>query len=85
MDPLFHGVDPADSEIESQHRSKKTQRTQPEMRTLNRQRVHAPVIRPLKADHRAERCHLMGALGDRVHAVRYAAGYDTQSLLRVIS
>jgi IS5 family transposase len=39
----------------------------------------------LKSDHRLERCWLQGALGDALHTVSCAAGYDLCWLLRAIA
>ena len=35
-------------------------------------------------DHRLGRCHLKGTLGDKLHAVLCAAGYNIRWLLRMI-
>jgi hypothetical protein len=40
------------------------------------------VIEHLKADHRTDRCHLRGEIGDRLHVVLCAAGYNVRWLLR---
>ena len=44
-----------------------------------------PITGHLKADHRMGRCHLKGELGDRLHAVLCAAGYNIKWLLRMIA
>jgi len=56
-----------------------------EVKTLKRRQAIEPVIGHLKADHRMGRCHLEGALGDKLHAVLCAAGYNIRWLLRMIS
>jgi IS5 family transposase len=38
----------------------------------------------LKMDHRMNRCHLKGSLGDSLHAVLCAAGFNIRWLLRMI-
>ena len=38
-----------------------------------------------KADHRMDRCWLQGALGDALHALCCAAGYNIRWLLRAIA
>ena len=43
-----------------------------------------PAIGHLKADHRLDRCWLQGALGDALHALSCAAGYNLRWLLRAI-
>ena len=44
-----------------------------------------PAIGHLKSDHRLDRCWLKGALGDALHAVSCAAGYNVRWLLRAIT
>jgi hypothetical protein len=48
------------------------------------ERTIEPIIGHLKADHRMNRCHLMGQTGDAMHAVLCAAGYNICWLLRMI-
>lgn len=42
------------------------------------------IIGHLKSDHCMDCCHLKGALGDSLHAVLCAAGYNIHRLLRLI-
>ena len=56
-----------------------------ELRTLKRRQAIEPVIGHLKSDHRMGRCHLKGAIGDKLHAVLCAAGYNVRWLLRMIA
>ena len=51
---------------------------------LRRRQAIEPVIGHLKSDHRMERCHLKGSLGDSLHAVLCAAGYNIRWLMRMI-
>ena len=51
---------------------------------LKRRQAIKPIIGHLKADHRVDRCHLKGELGDHLHAVLCAAGYNIRWLLRII-
>ena len=44
-----------------------------------------PAIGHLKSDHRLDRCWLKGALGDALHAISCAAGYNLRWLLRAIA
>ena len=39
----------------------------------------------LKSDHRMDRCWLQGALGDALHSISCAAGYNLRWLLRAIA
>ena len=43
-----------------------------------------PAIGHLKSDNRMDRCWLRGQLGDALHAVLCAAGYNLRWLLRAI-
>ena len=43
-----------------------------------------PVIGHLKSDHGMNRCQLKGSLGDSIHAVLCAAGYNIRWLMRMI-
>ena len=54
-------------------------------RWLKRRQAIEPMIGHLKADHRMNRCWLAGSLGDALHAVLCAAGYNLRWLLRAIT
>jgi len=56
-----------------------------EKKQLKRRQAIEPIIGHLKADHRMQRCHLKGMLGDQLHAVLCAAGYNIKWLLRMIA
>ena len=43
------------------------------------------MIGHLKADRRMNKCHLKGSLGDSLHAVLCAAGFNIRWLLRMIA
>jgi hypothetical protein len=43
-----------------------------------------PAIGHLKSDHRMDRCWLQGELGDALHAVLCAAGYNLRWLMRAM-
>lgn len=80
----YRGVDKDNPTIEIKHRGKDKRLTDEERRLLKRRQAIEPVIGHLKADHRMDRCHLKGALGDAIHAVLCAAGYNIRWLLRMI-
>jgi IS5 family transposase len=84
VDLGYRGVDADNPDIEIKHRGKKARLTELEVKTLKRRQAIEPVIGHLKADHRMGRCHLKGALGDKLHAVLCAAGYNIRWLLRMI-
>ena len=49
-----------------------------------RRQAVEPAIGHLKSDHRMDRCWLRGAVGDALHALSCAAGYNLRWLLRAI-
>ena len=82
VDLGFRGVDADNPDQHLIHRGK-FKRLSPEHRTwLRRRSAVEPAIGHLKADHRLDRCWLKGALGDALHAISCAAGYNIQWLLR---
>jgi len=58
--------------------------TNRQRRWLKRRQAIEPAIGHLKADHRMNRCWLAGSLGDALHTVLCAAGYNLRWLLRAI-
>ena len=56
-----------------------------ERKLLKRRQAIEPIIGHLKSDNRMDRCHLKGEVGDRLHAVLCAAGYNIRWLLRMIA
>ena len=44
-----------------------------------------PLIGHTKANHRMDRCWLQGAVGDALHALSCAAGYNIRWLMRAIA
>lgn len=51
---------------------------------LRRRQAVEPAIGHLKSDNRMDRCWLQGALGDALHSISCAAGYNLRWLLRAI-
>ena len=51
---------------------------------LKRRQAIEPLIGHTKADHRMDRCWLQGAVGDALHALSCAAGYNIRWLMRAI-
>lgn len=66
------------------HRGKYKSLSGHEKRLLKRRWAIEPLIGHTKADHRMDRCWLQGALGDALHALSCAAGYNIRWLLRAI-
>ena len=85
VDLGFRGVDGDNPDQHLIHRGK-FKRLSPQHRAwLRRRAAVEPAIGHLKADHRLDRCWLKGALGDALHAISCAAGYNIQWLLRAIA
>lgn len=81
----YRGVDADNPGVEIIHRGRIRSMTGRQRRWLRRRQAIEPVIGHLKADHRMNRCWLAGALGDALHAVLCAAGYNLRWLLRAIA
>ena len=78
----YRGVDGLVPHVKVCHRGKKTRLTNWQLKCLPRRQAIEPIIGHLKADHRMDRCWLKGELGDKLHAVLCAAGYNLRWLLR---
>ncbi|GAB1394879.1 IS5-like element IS1478 family transposase [Rhodocyclaceae bacterium] len=64
------------------HRGKLKRLTRSQRKALKRRQAVEPVIGHLKSDHRMDRNWLKGQLGDAMHAVLCACGYNLRLLLR---
>ena len=84
VDLGFRGVDADNPDQHLIHRGKFKRLSQEHRTWLRRRSAVEPAIGHLKADHRLDRCWLKGALGDALHAISCAAGYNIQWLLRAI-
>ena len=82
VDLGYRGVDGQNPSVRIRHRGKKCRLTEKDVRELKRRQAFEPIIGHLKADHRMDRCHLKGEMGDRIHAVLCAAGYNLRWLMR---
>jgi IS5 family transposase len=82
----YHAIkEPEDNlGIDIKHRGKFRSMTDQEKKMLKRRQAIEPIIGHLKADHRMNRCHLKGSMGDRLNAVLCAAGFNIRWLLRMI-
>ncbi len=85
VDLGYRGVDADNPAVAIKHRGKYKTLTAQERKLLKRRQAIEPIIGHLKADHRMDRCHLKGELGDSLHAVLCAAGYNVRWLLRMIA
>jgi IS5 family transposase len=84
VDLGYRGVDRDNPGIDIAHRGKKKQLSKLALKLLPRRQAVEPIIGHLKTDHRMDRCHLKGELGDSLHVVLCAAGYNIRWLLRMI-
>lgn len=67
------------------HRGRYKTLTSQQKRWLKRRQAIEPMIGHTKPDNRMDRCWLQGALGDALHALSCAAGYNIRWLLRAIA
>lgn len=85
VDLGYRGVDADNPGVQIIHRGKYKSLSGHEKRLLKRRQAIEPLIGHTKADHRMDRCWLQGALGDALHALCCAAGYNIRWLLRAIA
>jgi IS5 family transposase len=81
----FRGVDADNPGKEIIHRGKFKSLNPQQKAWLRRRQAVEPAIGHLKSDHRMDRCWLKGALGDALHTISCAAGYNLRWLLRAIA
>jgi transposase, IS5 family len=84
VDLGFRGVDDQVAPVQLIHRGKHKSLTDEQRRWLRRRQAIEPAIGHTKSDHRMDRCWLQGSLGDALHALLCAAGYNIRWLLRAI-
>jgi transposase, IS5 family len=80
----YRGVDLDNPNVEIIHRGKYKSLTAQQRRWLKRRQAVEPAIGHLKSDHRMDRCWLQGQLGDALHAVLCATGYNLRWLMRAM-
>ena len=84
VDLGYRGVDADNPGVQIIHRGKYKSLSDHEKRLLKRRQAIEPLIGHTKTDHRMDRCWLQGAVGDALHALSCAAGYNIRWLLRAI-
>jgi IS5 family transposase len=84
VDLGYRGVDKANPGVQIIHRGKYKSLTRQQRRWLRRRQAIEPAIGHLKSDHRMDRCWQHGELGDALHAVLGAAGYNLRWLMRAM-
>jgi IS5 family transposase len=85
VDLGFRGVDADNPDKEIIHRGKFKSLSKQQKGWLKRRSAVEPAIGHLKSDHRMDRCWLQGALGDALHSISCAAGYNLRWLMRAIA
>jgi transposase, IS5 family len=85
VDLGFRGVDADNPNVQIIHRGKYKSLTKMQRKWLKRRQAIEPLIGHIKADHGLQRCWLKGELGDALHALSCAAGYNIRWLLRAIA
>jgi IS5 family transposase len=85
VDLGFRGVDADNPGVQIIHRGRYKTMTSQHRRWLRRRQAIEPMIGHTKSDNRMDRCWLQGALGDALHALSCAAGYNIRWLLRAIA
>ena len=78
-------IDASNPDKEIIHRGKFKSLSKQQKGWLKRRPAVEPAIGHLKSDHRMDRCWLQGALGDALHSISCAAGYNLRWLLRAIA
>jgi IS5 family transposase len=84
VDLGFRGVDAENPGVQIIHRGRYKTLTALQRRWLKRRQAIEPAIGHMKSDHRMERCWLAGQMGDALHALSCAAGYNIRWLMRAI-
>jgi len=85
VDLGFRGVDADNPDKQIIHRGKFKSLSPQQKGWLRKRQAIEPAIGHLKSDNRMDRCWLQGALGDALHAISCAAGYNLRWLLRAIA
>ena len=80
----YRGVDADNPGVRVMHRGRIKSMSLIEKKRLKRRQAVEPVIGHVKHDHRMSRCHLIGSLGDALHAIACAAGYNIRWLMRAM-
>ncbi len=80
VDLGYRGVDADNPGVRVMHRGGIKSMTKLERKRLRRRQAVEPVIGHVKHDHRMIRCHLIGSLGDALHAIACAAGRSTHRI-----
>lgn len=85
VDLGYRGVDHANPDVQIIHRGKYKSMSKADRKRLKRRQAIEPTIGHLKADHGMRRTWLKGAIGDALHVVLCAAGFNLKWLMRAIA
>lgn len=84
VDLGYRGVDADNPGVQVVHRGRIKSMTKAEKKLLRRRQAIEPAIGHVKHDNRMIRCYLKGSIGDALHAISCAAGYNIRWLMRAI-
>ena len=84
VDLGYRGVDADNPDVEVVHRGRIKSMSERQKRLLKRRQAIEPAIGHVKHDNRMIRCYLKGSIGDALHAISCAAGYNIRWLMRAI-
>jgi transposase, IS5 family len=84
VDLGYRGVDQDNPDVEVMHRGRIKSMSEAEKTVLKRRQAVEPAIGHTKHDHGMLRCYLKGSIGDALHAISCAAGYNIRWLMRAI-
>jgi transposase, IS5 family len=84
VDLGYRGVDADNPDVEVIHRGRIKSMSARQQRQLKRRQAIEPAIGHVKHDNRMIRCYLKGSIGDALHAISCAAGYNIRWLMRAI-
>ena len=84
VDLGYRGVDADNPGVEVVHRGRIKSMSERQKRQLKRRQAIEPAIGHVKHDNRMIRCYLKGSIGDALHAMSCAAGYNIRWLMRAI-
>ena len=84
VDLGYRGVDADNPGVEVIHRGRIKSMSERQKRQLKRRQAIEPAIGHVKHDNRMIRCYLKGSIGDALHAMSCAAGYNIRWLMRAI-
>ena len=84
VDLGYRGVDADNPGVEVIHRGRIKSMSERQKKQLKRRQAIEPAIGHVKHDNRMIRCYLKGGIGDALHAISCAAGYNIRWLMRAI-